>query len=345
MEPRFGHDFSRVRVHTDAKATESAQAVKAAAYTVGRDIVFNQNHYDPHSAPGRFLLAHELAHTFQQGQAGSVGAADRAELQIGAPNDRSEAEADDVAAWLFSPYPDNGAAYRPLVSNTKPILARFDCSRLDHRKCRTGVYKCGYGNSGTCGWVGPARGGCICVGAIKPPVPPVPVPERAEQEARVRVRVRAHPYFEDDANRLPYMEAPPGREFIVVIDDGIFKQVVAEAEALRIQQTKRLLRPADPRNLPFIQVEPVLIGGGRGGCVRRDTASCGAARSGNRTARRGRRRSGSLGGVGCDGSCRHRRELGRSHGDQGGGGRHSRPSGRRRDERRRSRRGREAAHR
>lgn len=57
------------------------------------------------------------------------------------------------------------------------------------------------------------------------------------------------------------MEAPPGREFIVVIDDGIFKQVVAEAEALRIEQTKRLLRPADPRNIPFIQVEPVLIGG------------------------------------------------------------------------------------
>ena len=183
MEPRFGHDFSRVRVHTDAKATESAQAVKAAAYTVGRDIVFNQNHYDPHSAPGRFLLAHELAHTLQQGQAGSMSAADRAELQIGAPNDRSEAEADDVAAWLFSPFPDNGAAYRPLVSNTKPILARFDCSRLDYRKCRTGVYKCGYGDSGTCGWVGPTRGGCICVGAIKPPVPPVPVPERAKQRA------------------------------------------------------------------------------------------------------------------------------------------------------------------
>ena len=262
MEPRFGHDFSRVRVHTDAKATESAQAVKAAAYTVGRDIVFDQNHYDPHSAPGRFLLVHELAHTFQQGQAGGMSAADRAELQIGAPNDRSEAEADDVAAWLFSPFPDNGATSRPRVSNTKPVLARFDCSRLDFRNCRTGVYKCGYGDSGTCGWVGPTRGGCICVGALKPPVPPVPVPERATQEARVRVRVRgAHPYFEDYANRLPYMEAPPGREFIVVIGDGIFKQVVIQAEALRIQQTKRLLRPADPRNIPFIQVEPVLIGG------------------------------------------------------------------------------------
>jgi Domain of unknown function (DUF4157) len=105
MEPRFGHDFSWVRVHTDARATESAQAINAATYTVGRDIVFNQNHYDPHSAPGRFLLAHELAHTLQQGKAGSMSAVDRAKLQIGAPNDRSEAEADDVAAWLFSPFP------------------------------------------------------------------------------------------------------------------------------------------------------------------------------------------------------------------------------------------------
>ncbi len=85
MEPRFGHDFGRVRVHTDAKAIESAEAVNAAAYTVGRDIVFNRNHYDPHSAPGRFLLAHELAHTLQQGQAGSMSAADRGGLQIGAP--------------------------------------------------------------------------------------------------------------------------------------------------------------------------------------------------------------------------------------------------------------------
>jgi Domain of unknown function (DUF4157) len=102
MEPRFGHDFSRVRVHTDAKATASAQAVQAAAYTVGCDIVFNQNHYDPHSAPGRFLLAHELAHTLQQGQTDSMSAMDRAALHIGAPNDRSEAEADDIAAWLFS---------------------------------------------------------------------------------------------------------------------------------------------------------------------------------------------------------------------------------------------------
>jgi len=52
MEPRFGHDFGRVRVHTDARAAESAQAVNAAAYTVGRDIVFGARQYAPGTSEG-----------------------------------------------------------------------------------------------------------------------------------------------------------------------------------------------------------------------------------------------------------------------------------------------------
>ena len=47
MEPRFGHDFSRVRVHSDAKAAESARAVNALAYTVGQDVVFGVGQYAP----------------------------------------------------------------------------------------------------------------------------------------------------------------------------------------------------------------------------------------------------------------------------------------------------------
>jgi len=66
MEPRFGHDFSKVRVHTDAKAGESAQAIGAAAYTVGNDLVFGAGRYEPASSAGRALLAHELAHVVQQ---------------------------------------------------------------------------------------------------------------------------------------------------------------------------------------------------------------------------------------------------------------------------------------
>ena len=71
MESRFGHDFSKVRVHTDAMAAESARAVNALAYTVGRDVVFREGRYVPRAAEGNKLLAHELAHVVQQ--AGSDG--------------------------------------------------------------------------------------------------------------------------------------------------------------------------------------------------------------------------------------------------------------------------------
>src|SRR2546428_6430949 len=67
IEPRFGHDFSQVRVHADAKAAESAQAVNAVAYTVGKDVVFGAGQYTPRTGEGRRLLAHELTHVVQQG--------------------------------------------------------------------------------------------------------------------------------------------------------------------------------------------------------------------------------------------------------------------------------------
>ena len=66
MEQRFGHDFSRVRVHTDAAAEQSARAVSARAYTVGADIVFGRGHYAPGAMEGKKLLAHELTHVLQQ---------------------------------------------------------------------------------------------------------------------------------------------------------------------------------------------------------------------------------------------------------------------------------------
>jgi hypothetical protein len=67
FEPRFGADFSRVRVHLGSRAASSAGAVHAHAYTVGNDIVFGEGRYSPGSPPGRKLLAHELAHISQQG--------------------------------------------------------------------------------------------------------------------------------------------------------------------------------------------------------------------------------------------------------------------------------------
>ncbi len=93
MESRFGLDFSRVRVHTDARAAASARAVDAFAYTVGRDIVFSAGQYNPNSSAGQQLLAHELAHVVQQ-----MGQAEvPSELKIGPEHDEGEIEAENVA--------------------------------------------------------------------------------------------------------------------------------------------------------------------------------------------------------------------------------------------------------
>lgn len=73
MEAGFQADFSRVRVHTDARADESARAVQAEAYTVGEHVVFSRGAYRPETSGGRELLAHELAHVLQQQGAAPAG--------------------------------------------------------------------------------------------------------------------------------------------------------------------------------------------------------------------------------------------------------------------------------
>jgi hypothetical protein len=72
FEPRFGHDFSKVRVHDDPAAARSAEAVNANAYTVGSEVVFGTGRYAPASHEGQRLLAHELAHVVQQGASGAT---------------------------------------------------------------------------------------------------------------------------------------------------------------------------------------------------------------------------------------------------------------------------------
>jgi hypothetical protein len=95
MEPRFVHDFSRVRVHTDASAAASARAINAQAYTSGRDIVFASGQYDNASARGLRLLAHELTHVVQQRSA-------LASADVSAANDPAEREADRNAELLHT---------------------------------------------------------------------------------------------------------------------------------------------------------------------------------------------------------------------------------------------------
>lgn len=116
MEPRFGHDFSRVRVHADARAAESARAVNALAYAVGNHVAFAPGRYAPATASGRCLLAHELAHVVQQRE--DI----RTEPITIDPVDAStEREARRAAGAVL-----DGGASKPPLSVSGPVLRRAD---------------------------------------------------------------------------------------------------------------------------------------------------------------------------------------------------------------------------
>jgi hypothetical protein len=103
MEPRFGSDFSDVRVHTDSRAAQSADALAANAYTTGRDIYFAAGKYAPASQNGQHLLVHELTHTVQQaaGKRPSVALALH-NAKIGLPDDILEVDAERTASEFTS---------------------------------------------------------------------------------------------------------------------------------------------------------------------------------------------------------------------------------------------------
>lgn len=93
MEARLGHDFSDVRVHDDSAAAASATAVNAHAYTVGSNVVFQRERYDPSSHQGRVTLAHELTHVVQQRSGPVDGTSAPGGIKVSDPSDRFEREA------------------------------------------------------------------------------------------------------------------------------------------------------------------------------------------------------------------------------------------------------------
>ncbi len=112
MEPRFGHDFSNIRVHSDARAAESARAINAHAYTMNQDIVFGTGRYEPERAAGMELLAHELAHSVQQHRATGMPALKK--IALGAPDSVEEREA-TLAGQVLGMRAASRAATAPCV--------------------------------------------------------------------------------------------------------------------------------------------------------------------------------------------------------------------------------------
>jgi uncharacterized protein DUF4157 len=103
IEARLGHDFGDVRVHHDARAEDSARAVNAHAYTVGPNIVFQRDRYDPSSETGRVTLAHELTHVIQQRSGPVDGNQAPGGIRLSDPSDRFEQEAAFTAERAMKP--------------------------------------------------------------------------------------------------------------------------------------------------------------------------------------------------------------------------------------------------
>src|SRR5437867_7230730 len=102
MESRLGADFSDVRVHTDAKASESARSVQAHAYTVGSDVVFQSGQYTPENDSGKRMLAHELTHVVQQRSGPVAGTPAEGGIKISHPSDRFEQAAESSADHVMT---------------------------------------------------------------------------------------------------------------------------------------------------------------------------------------------------------------------------------------------------
>jgi hypothetical protein len=121
FEPRFGCDFSQVRIHTGTQADQAARALNAYAFTVGRDIVFKAGHYAPDELAGRRLLAHELAHTIQQGASSPVTA-----INFHTPS-------------TFYGIQASASVARPLLATKHSMLQKANCNFFVYDSTESGV--------------------------------------------------------------------------------------------------------------------------------------------------------------------------------------------------------------
>ncbi|MGA2127230.1 MAG: DUF4157 domain-containing protein [Xanthobacteraceae bacterium] len=122
---RFGHDFTRVRVHHDGEGAEAANGVRARAYTIGEHVVFASGAYAPATRTGRLLLAHELAHVVQQDGGRAAGTIQRREV-----DDRSCAGLPDVEPDVDSEVNAEIGAARTAVGTAPPALQEEVFKRL-----------------------------------------------------------------------------------------------------------------------------------------------------------------------------------------------------------------------
>jgi hypothetical protein len=134
MEERFNYDFSSVRVHSNELATVSARMIRAKAYTVGNDVIFDAKHYDSNSHEGMLLLGHELVHVMQQSNAPRASG-----LSIANADDFAEAQAESFARLALSGNKLYDLANIRSDNNNRDVLRRasFTVQRSLSTECYT----------------------------------------------------------------------------------------------------------------------------------------------------------------------------------------------------------------
>jgi hypothetical protein len=132
FEPRFGQDFSMVRLHTGTRAAASARALSARGYTVGSDIVLGEDAQWVPAAQGGHVLAHELAHVVQQQGGGGA----QAKLTVGKASSPAEHEADLAAEYVM-----NHSAQAETADQVTRLSRRGDShlAGLIERACLSGA--------------------------------------------------------------------------------------------------------------------------------------------------------------------------------------------------------------
>lgn len=132
FEAALGDELPQVRIHDNAASHEAASSIGAKAFAVGDRVFFGKGQYDPQRAPGRELLAHEVAHAYQQ-QGASVPAP--AALKLSSPSDRHEQQAHRWAEAVVRPGRDRGSNDRGLTdeevaAREVPEVGRVSTARI-----------------------------------------------------------------------------------------------------------------------------------------------------------------------------------------------------------------------
>ena len=246
MEQRFGHDFSRVRIHTGPLAVQSARDVSAHAYTVGPSIVFDSGRFSPQTQEGRRLLAHELTHVVQQSGAEALHPGARSEAGAPRPaaapsvrrvvqrevNPKRIANKDDVLNKIKEIVDRHGQGQQPAEANLVRLAKLgigFNPGATKEEKDNAFVYTC------HCGWIDMGHFFISAAAAYA----------IGYQRRRLEVRVGGKPHSIDEL-------LTGGSNKLSTVLDLLLKTVPDVQGQQVLANVNRLLKSGEPRDIALV---------------------------------------------------------------------------------------------